>query len=53
MMRKIIKRTFHLYDLDDLLIGGNCGLCGKWVSDEITLKKCDGWTICKECEQEN
>ena len=36
--RDWIKRIFDLYDIEDLSIGGNCGCCGAWISDEIFPK---------------
>ena len=47
-MRNLIKRLFHLYDIEDLKIGGHCGLCGKWIPDEI-FEKWWAWDMCKEC----
>lgn len=48
MFRNYIKRLFGLYDIDDLRVGGHCGLCGRWVTDDIVPKD---WriTICNEC----
>jgi len=48
MFRDWIKKHFQLYDVDDLMIGGNCGCCGKWVKNNITPKD---WpiTLCEEC----
>ncbi len=48
MIRNWIKEFFHLYDIDDLIIGGNCGCCGAWISDEI-FSKDYSWDICKKC----
>lgn len=50
-MRKLIKRLFNLYDIEDLTIGGHCGLCGKWIADEI-FDKGWSWGMCKECQEE-
>ena len=48
VLRNWIKRVFELYDKEDLAIGGHCGLCGKWVDDEICEKD---WRVvlCEEC----
>jgi hypothetical protein len=45
---KRIKDKYLLWRLDELQIGGHCGLCGKWVSDEILPKE---WaiTLCDQC----
>jgi len=47
-MRRWIKRLFNLYNLEDLTIGGHCGLCGKWIPDQIFPKEWS-WGICNEC----
>ena len=48
-MRKLIERLFNLYDVEDLQIGGHCGLCGKPIPDEI-FEKIFPWGMCKECQ---
>lgn len=50
MFRKIIKRVFNLYDIEDLVIGGHCGLCGRWIPDEI-FDKMWRWGICDKCAE--
>jgi hypothetical protein len=51
MFRKWIKKKFNLYDIDDLVIGGHCGLCGDWIPDKILVKVWT-WDICKKCLKE-
>ena len=48
-LRKWIKRKWHLYDISDLQVGEHCGLCGKWIPDEISPKE---WAvgICNNCK---
>lgn len=50
-LRRWVKRRFWLYDIDDLQIGGHCGLCGRWVPDCIVEKGPRFWavTICRRC----
>lgn len=47
-VRNKVKILFGLYDIDDLQIGGHCGFCGKWMSEEIFPKKCS-WGLCQNC----
>ncbi len=47
-IRKIIKKTLNLYDIGDLQIGGHCGCCGNWISEEIFCKKWS-WGLCQKC----
>ena len=47
-MRNWIKRLFKLYDINDLIVGGHCGCCGKWIPDEIFWKSWP-WGLCKKC----
>lgn len=44
-----IKRKLDLWHIDELKIGAHCGLCGKWVENEIIPKE---WpiTVCDECK---
>jgi hypothetical protein len=49
-LRRWIKKYFWLYDLGDLVIGGNCGCCGKWIKDEI-FEANENWGLCKECRE--
>ena len=49
MIRKRVKRFFKLYDIKDLQAGGNCGLCGKWISDQVLPKKWS-WSMCDDCQ---
>lgn len=36
----------HIYQY--LQIGAHCGLCGKWVPNEIAWKPW-AWTVCDKC----
>jgi len=49
-IREKLKRHFDLYDIDDLQVGGHCGCCGKWISDQVLLKN---WSvgICRACSE--
>jgi len=47
-MRDWIKKIFGLYDIDDLVIGGHCGCCGKWIPDQI-FDKWWAWGLCQHC----
>jgi hypothetical protein len=49
MLNKLFD-YFGYYKLDDLQIGGHCGICGKIISDEI-FKRYDAWGICEDCEE--
>jgi len=50
--RNLIKRKFDLYDIEDLKIGGNCGLCGDWMPKEIVPKYFQ-WSLCNKCISES
>ena len=52
MIRKQIKKYFDLYDIDDLIIGGHCGCCGKWVPD-IIAPKLFPWGLCEKCQKDD
>ena len=47
-MRNWVKKFFGLYDIDDLIIGGHCGCCGKWIPNQI-FEKIWSWGFCQEC----
>ena len=49
-IRKWVKQIFHLYDIEDLAVGGTCGLCGKWIEKKIFDKAYRVGT-CKKCEK--
>jgi hypothetical protein len=38
-----------LYDIEDLVVGGHCGLCGKWIPNEIFDKNWS-WGVCEDCK---
>jgi len=47
----IINKLYDILEpeiIDNLQIGGHCGLCGKWVPDEI-LPKSWAITLCSKC----
>jgi len=44
----LIKRKFDLYDIEDLEVGGHCGLCGDWMPKEIVPKYFQ-WSLCDKC----
>jgi len=52
MFRNWIKRTFSLYDMDDLEVGAHCGCCGEWMAKEI-VPKCWTWSLCEKCIKES
>jgi len=43
-----IKKRYALYELSDLQTIGNCGLCGKVITNTILLKNFP-FGICKKC----
>ena len=47
MIRRLVKRLFKLYDYDDFVAGGNCGLCGKWIPNEVFPADWP-WGICDD-----
>lgn len=49
--RDWVKAKLNLHDIDDLQIGGHCGLCGHWIPD-IIIEKAWSWSICKICLEE-
>lgn len=40
-------RDMGYYAIDELQVGGHCGLCGKWIPDKI-FPKYWAWGMCKE-----
>lgn len=51
-IRRKAKRFFHLFDLEDMVVGGNCGCCGASMPDEILLKSWR-WGLCQKCIDES
>ncbi len=47
-LRNFFKSKLNLYDIEDLQIGGHCGICGVWISDVI-CKKSDAICLCAKC----
>lgn len=47
-LRDKIKSKLSLWDIEDLQIGGHCGLCGNWISNTIVDKL---WAVdmCDNC----
>ena len=53
IMKWLARKLYpHLADLIivDMEVGGNCGVCGKWVSDAIVIKDWH-YIVCKECTE--
>ena len=49
MIKEWVKNRFNLYSLEELQVGGWCGLCGKWLPD-IIVPKWWPYSVCKDCE---
>jgi hypothetical protein len=49
MFNKILNH-FGYFQIDQLQIGGHCGICGKPISDKI-FDKVWSWGLCGECEK--
>lgn len=47
MMNKIREWIVSLV-CAEIVIGGNCGICGDWVSD-VLLPRSWPFTVCKKC----
>ena len=47
-----ILNDYDYYKISDLQIGGHCGLCGRWIPDEI-FEKIWAWGMCKECKDKH
>lgn len=53
IITKILNR-FGYYKLDQLQIGGHCGICGRFQSNEIVIPEKDGeWTLYEKCSSGN
>jgi len=53
MLEKIwsyIARKLAPYIAAELQIGGHCGICGKWVPNELVDRRYP-WTLCEECKE--
>lgn len=46
----VISNRSMMYNIKDLVVGGHCGLCGKWCGEVIVE---EGWrhTVCDECKR--
>lgn len=51
MIRKYIKKWFNLYDIEDLVVGAHCGVCGHWIANEI-VERAWPWSLCKLQDEE-
>ena len=51
MLGKFFNRLGY-YKLDQLCVGGHCGICGQYLQKAICLKENGGWTLCKKCEKQ-
>jgi len=40
-------RDMGYYDISELQVGGHCGLCGKWIPNEI-YPKYWAWGVCED-----
>ena len=47
-IKKWIKNRFNLYSIEDLAVGGHCGICGSWI-EEIIVPKIWPYSICEKC----
>jgi hypothetical protein len=45
IVKKILNKI-GFYKIDQLQVGGYCGICGKFVSNKITVVEEHGWIIC-------
>ena len=51
IIKKLLEKWLekhHYYQIEDLRIGGNCGLCGALIPNEI-FPAYWAWGICKKC----
>ena len=50
LIENFLEKHYY-YKIENLIIGGHCGLCGAWIPDEIFPKF---WAIgiCKKCIKE-
>jgi hypothetical protein len=46
MIRKLIKKWFGLYDINDLVAGAHCGYCGSYLPQQIIPRTNTSWGIC-------
>ncbi len=54
-MRAFITRLLHKHDwyhINELVIGGHCGLCGSWIPNDI-FPEWWRWGICDNCIKES
>jgi len=51
-LRKKIKSYFELYDISDLTVGGNCGICGAYLPEDIFPKNWR-WGLCDKCARKS
>ena len=48
MIREWLKRRFGLFDIEDLVVGANCGCCGVRMEREIVHDYWT-WSVCQKC----
>jgi len=50
LINRFLENHYY-YKVENLQIGGHCGLCGAWIPDEI-FPFIWAWGICKKCRDE-
>jgi hypothetical protein len=53
LIEKVLSK-FGYYKKDNLVIGANCGCCGKWISNELSHRNdiylgSRVWSLCETC----
>jgi len=51
-MKNWFRKLIIKIVMENLVIGGHCGLCGEWVDKAIVPMDCR-WTICPKCASNN
>ena len=51
LLEKILNK-YGWYRPHKLVIGGHCGLCGAWISDQV-FPKWWRWGVCDKCAKES
>jgi hypothetical protein len=46
----MILHPSRFHKISELVIGGCCGCCGKWVGDQILENHKWVYTICESCD---
>ena len=47
MIRRLKKWIVSIV-VQELQVGGHCGLCGKWI-EHVLVSQYWPWTVCKDC----